>query len=229
MNKETIIQNEVKANFSEFGLNEDERKSFESLILEQIKDKTFEKEEDLKTEIGTMINSFKPSAKLLQQSRTKLMQENAKVLKEFEEYKKKNPEKDPEPKPNTEKEKEKDKEVPEWAKALLDEVKNLKESQDAERKQRTASEKKQAVLKALKPKYNKSFHTTIDVIANAFDFNNEDAETKLTEQISQLAKDNPAMLIEGNDGNKDKNKNNPFMLDKNKDNKAQEEFNKQII
>lgn len=225
MNKETIIQNEVKANFSEFGLNEDERKSFESLILEQIKDKTFEKEEDLKTEIGTMINGFKPSAKLLQQSRTKLMQENAKVLKEFEEYKKRNPEKAPEPEP----EPEKGKEVPEWAKALLDEVKNLKELQEAEKKQRTASEKKQAVLKALKPKYNKSFHTTIDVIANAFDFNNEDAETKLTEQISQLAKDNPAMLVDGNGGDKDKKKNNPFMLDKNKDNNAQEEFNKELI
>lgn len=225
MNKETIIQNEVKANFSEFGLNEDERKSFESLILEQIKDKTFEKEEDLKTEIGTMINGFKPSAKLLQQSRTKLMQENAKVLKEFEEYKKKNPEKANEPEP----EPEKGKEVPEWAKALLDDVKNLKELQEAEKKQRTASEKKQAVLKALKPKYNKSFHTTIDVIANAFDFNNEDAETKLTEQISQLAKDNPAMLVDGNGGDKDKKKNNPFMLDKNKDNNAQEEFNKELI
>lgn len=229
MNKETIIQNEVKANFSEFGLNEDERKSFESLILEQIKDETFEKEEDLKTKIGTMINGFKPSAKLLQQSRTKLMQEKAKVLQEFEDYKKKNPEKEPEPKQDTDNDKDKNKEVPEWAKALLEEVKTLKESQETERKLKKASEKKEAVLKALKPKYSKSFHTTIDVIANAFDFNDENVESKLTEQISQLAKDNPAMLIKGKDKDTEEQKNNPFLLDKDKDNKSQEEFNKNLI
>lgn len=228
MNTENIIQEEVKTSLSEFGLNEEERKSYESLILTQIKDKTFEKEEDLKIEISSRIESLKPSVKLLQQSRTKLMQENAKVLKEFEEYKKKNPLK---PK-DEDKDKPKDEDdngTPEWAKVLMEDIKNLKQAREEEKKQKTIFEKKEAVLKALKPKYNKSFHTTIDVIANGFDFSKEDAESRFTEQISQLAKDNPAMLVDSNDGEKKKTKNNPFLAYKTDADKAQEEFNKNLI
>ena len=228
MNKENIIQEEVKTGLSEFGLNEEERKSYESLILSQIKDKTFEKEEDLKNDIISRVDSLKPSVKLLQQSRTKLMQENAKVLKEFEEYKKNHPQNDKEPEPDKAKRNDGDG-TPEWAKALLEDIKNLKEAREEEKKQKTISEKKEAVLKALKPKYNKSFHTTIDVIAKGFDFSKEDAESKFTEQISQLAKDNPAMLVDSDDEDKNKNKQNPFLAYKTDTNKAQEEFNKKLI
>lgn len=226
MNTENIIQEEVKTSLSEFGLNEEERKSYESLILSQIKDKTFEKEEELKTEITSRIESIKPSVKLLQQSRTKLMQENAKVLKEFEEYKKNNPLKSK----DEEKDKQKDEDngAPEWAKVLMEDIKNLKQAREEEKKQKTILEKKEAVLKALKPKYNKSFHTTIDVIANGFDFSKDDAENKFTEQISQLAKDNPAMLVNSDNGGKNKEKNNPFLAYKQDTDKAQEEFNKNL-
>lgn len=226
MNTENIIQEEVKTSLSEFGLNEEERKSYESLILSQIKDKTFEKEEELKTEITSRIESIKPSVKLLQQSRTKLMQENAKVLKEFEEYKKNNPLKSKDE--EKDKQKDEDNDTPEWAKALMEDIKNLKQAREEEKKQKTILEKKEAVLKALKPKYNKSFHTTIDVIANGFDFSKDDAENKFTEQISQLAKDNPAMLVDSDNGGKNKKKNNPFLAYKQDTDKAQEEFNKNL-
>lgn len=226
MNTENIIQEEVKTNLSEFGLNEEERKSYESLILSQIKDKTFEKEEDLKTEISLRIESLKPSVKLLQQSRTKLMQENAKVLKEFEEYKKNNPLKPKDE--DKDKPKDEDNSTPEWAKVLMEDIKNLKEAREEEKKQKTILEKKESVLKALKPKYNKSFHTTIEVIANGFDFSKDDAEIKFTEQISKLAKDNPAMLVDSDGGDKNKKKNNPFLAYKQDTNEAQEEFNKNL-
>lgn len=205
MEKEIIVQQEVKNGLANFGLNDTERKEYENLILEGLKDKTFEKEEDLTTEVKSRVSYFIPSAKLLQQSRTKLMQDNATLKQQFEDYKKNNPIKDD----KDDKDNKDDKDTPDWAKILRNEFKTLKESLENEKKERLIAENKEKILKSIKKDYNKQSWDMIDLLiqANNVDFSNEYAKDKVKEIISDYATGHPAALIKADEGdNKPDNK-----------------------
>lgn len=194
MEKEIIVQQEVKNGLANFGLNDTERKEYENLILEGLKDKTFEKEEDLTAEVKSRVSYFIPSAKLLQQSRTKLMQDNATLKQQFEDYKKNNPIKD-------DKDDKDDKDTHDWAKTLMDEFKTLKESLENEKKERLIAENKEKILKSIKKDYNKQSWDMIDLLiqANNVDFSNEYAKDKVKEIISDYATGHPAALIKADE------------------------------
>lgn len=209
MEKEIIVQQEVKNGLANFGLNDTERKEYENLILEGLKDKTFEKEEDLTTEVKSRVSYFIPSAKLLQQSRTRLMQENATLKQQFEDYKKSNPKKDDKDDKKDDKDNKDDKDTPDWAKTLMDEFKTLKESHENEKKERLIAENKEKILKSIKKDYNKQSWDMIDLLiqANNVDFSNEYAKDKVKEIISDYATGHPAALIKADeDDNKTDNK-----------------------
>ncbi len=196
MDKEIIIQQEVKNGLAEYGLNEEERKDYENSILDYLKDKTFEKEEDLVEDVKNRVSLFVPSVRLLQKSRTKLQQDNAKLLKDFEDYKKNNPIKKDEPKKQEEDDDENEK-TPSWAKSLIDKINTLEKQAEEEKLQKIMSAKREAVLEKEKAKYNKSFHSTLEIIAKGIDFSADNAETILKEQIAEIIKDNPAFLVKG--------------------------------
>lgn len=207
MEKESIIQEEVKSGLMQYGLSDIERLDYENLILDEFKEKSFEKDEDFVSEVKNRVQSFVPSVRLLQKSRTKLQQDNAKLVKEFEDYKKTNPQKEPEqPKVNpnkTETNTENPKVDPALAtltesiSALKKQIEDMQTQHQEELRRKEITDKKNAIIEKLKPKYNKSFHSTINVIANGFDFSNDDAEALFTNQISELAKENPVMLAKG--------------------------------
>lgn len=207
MEKESIIQEEVKSGLMQYGLNDIERLDYENLILDEFKGKSFEKDEDFVSEVKSRVQSFVPSVRLLQKSRTKLQQDNAKLAKDFEDYKKNNPQKEPE-QPKTEPDtKQANAENPkvdpalatltESISALKKQIEDMQTQHQEELKRKEITDKKNAIIEKLKPKYNKSFHSTINVIANGFDFSSDDAEALFTNQISELAKENPVMLAKG--------------------------------
>lgn len=209
MEKESIIQEEVKSGLMQYGLNDIERLDYENLILDEFKEKSFEKDEDFVSEVKNRVQSFVPSVRLLQKSRTKLQQDNAKLSKDFEDYKKNNPQKEPE-QPKTEPDtKQNNIENPkvdpalatltESISALKKQIEDMQTQHQEELKRKEITDKKNAIIEKLKPKYNKSFHSTINVIANGFDFSSDDAEALFTNQISELAKENPVMLAKGNE------------------------------
>ena len=225
MEKEVIIQQEVKNGLSEYGINEEERKDYENLILEQIKDKEFEKEEDLTNDVKARVQSLVPSVKLLQRRSTKFGQEKAEVLRQFEEYKKNNPIKKEEPKKEPEQE-----DTPAWAKALLNKVEDLEKERIAERKAKELDNKKTATLSALKPKYNKSFYATIDVLAQNIDWSKENAENEFKDLLSGLAKDNPVWLANSEEEHHRDKKNILMSFSSSQaDKEKQEEFNKKLV
>ena len=225
MEKEVIIQQEVKNGLSEYGINEEERREYENLILGQIKDKEFEKEEDLTNDVKARVQSLVPSVKLLQRRSTKFGQEKAEVLRQFEEYKKNNPIKKEEPKKEPEQE-----DTPAWARALLNKVEDLEKERIAERKAKELDNKKTATLSALKPKYNKSFYATIDVLAQNIDWSKENAENEFKDLLSGLAKDNPVWLANaGEEHHKDKRNILMSFSSSQTDKEKQKEFNKKLV
>lgn len=199
MDKEVVIKEQVKSGLSEYGLNETERRDFENVINDTIKDTEFESEEKLTEKVKDLVSNFVPSAKILQKNRTKLMQENAELTKQLLELKnhKGEEEKDEEPKETP------DNDTPAWAKGIMEELSALKAEREAEKQEKKINERKDYILATIKPKYNKSFHSTIDVISKAFDFSKEDAELEFKEQLASLVKDNPTMLAKNEDNEKE--------------------------
>lgn len=227
MEKIEIIQSEVKNGLSDFGLNDEERKDYENLILEQVKDKTFEKEEDLINEVKINVQSFIPSVKILQKSRTKIQQEKSDLQKKLEEYKKNNPQTKTEPPKNPEPPKD---DTPDWAKALLKKIENIEEERESEKKAKIIKDKRENTLSVIKEKYNKSIHSTIDVLANGIDWNKETAENEFKDLLSNLAKDNPVWLVKADDKGNKQEKNILLSTSSIKDDKAkQEEFQKKLV
>ena len=81
-----IITNSVNTELSQFGLNEVERKDFETIIQTEVSalEETADKEEYVKRRV----KDFQASAKLIQKSRTKLAQDKASLEAQLEELKK---------------------------------------------------------------------------------------------------------------------------------------------
>ena len=75
MEKEIIIQNEVKNSLSQYGLNEEERGSYIDILQEQFKELPPETtEEDFIKQVKEKVKTFETSAKIIQKSRTKINQ-----------------------------------------------------------------------------------------------------------------------------------------------------------
>lgn len=169
-----IITNSVNTELSQFGLNEVERKDFETIIQTEVSalEETANKEEYVKRRV----KDFQASAKLIQKSRTKLAQDKASLEAQLEELKKGGEKKD-------EKKDEKKNENPSELEAtltklmqpVLDQVKSLKEDNEKLKQQEKIKENKQKILDGAKSKYAEG---VITISAKNFDFSADDAGDK---------------------------------------------------
>lgn len=163
-----IITNSVNAELSQFGLNEVERKDFETIIQTEVSalEETADKEEYVKKRA----KDFQASAKLIQKSRTKLAQDKASLEAQLEELKKKNPEPNPKENPS-----ELEATLTKLMQPVLDQVKSLKEDNERLKQQEKIKECKQKILDGAKSKYAEG---VITISAKNFDFSADDAGDK---------------------------------------------------
>lgn len=163
-----IITNSVNAELSQFGLNEVERKDFETIIQTEVSalEETADKEEYVKKRA----KDFQASAKLIQKSRTKLAQDKASLEAQLEELKKKNPELNPKENPS-----ELEATLTKLMQPVLDQVKSLKEDNEKLKQQEKIKECKQKILDGAKSKYAEG---VITISAKNFDFSADDAGDK---------------------------------------------------
>jgi hypothetical protein len=163
-----IITNSVNAELSQFGLNEVERKDFETIIQTEVSalEETADKEEYVKKRA----KDFQASAKLIQKSRTKLAQDKASLEAQLEELKKKNPEPNPKENPS-----ELEATLTKLMQPVLDQVKSLKEDNEKLKQQEKIKECKQKILDGAKSKYAEG---VITISAKNFDFSADDAGDK---------------------------------------------------
>lgn len=167
-----IITNSVNAELSQFGLNEVERKDFETIIQTEVSalEETADKEEYVKKRA----KDFQASAKLIQKSRTKLAQDKASLEAQLEELKKKIPEIKPEIKPQ-DNPSELEATLTKLMQPVLDQVKSLKEDNEMLKQQEKVKECKQKILDGAKSKYAEG---VITISAKNFDFSADDAGDK---------------------------------------------------
>lgn len=163
-----IITNSVNAELSQFGLNEVERKDFETIIQTEVSalEETADKEEYVKKRA----KDFQASAKLIQKSRTKLAQDKASLEAQLEELKKKIPEPNPKENPS-----ELEATLTKLMQPVLDQVKSLKEDNEKLKQQEKIKECKQKILDGAKSKYAEG---VITISAKNFDFSADDAGDK---------------------------------------------------
>lgn len=163
-----IITNSVNAELSQFGLNEVERKDFETIIQTEVSalEETADKEEYVKKRA----KDFQASAKLIQKSRTKLAQDKASLEAQLEELKKKIPEHNPKENPS-----ELEATLTKLMQPVLDQVKSLKEDNEKLKQQEKIKECKQKILDGAKSKYAEG---VITISAKNFDFSADDAGDK---------------------------------------------------
>lgn len=164
-----IITNSVNAELSQFGLNEVERKDFETIIQTEVSalEETANKEEYVKKRA----KDFQASAKLIQKSRTKLAQDKASLEAQLEELKKGGEKKD-EKKENPS---ELEATLTKLMQPVLDQVKSLKEDNEKLKQQEKIKECKQKILDGAKSKYAEG---VITISAKNFDFSADDAGDK---------------------------------------------------
>jgi hypothetical protein len=164
-----IITNSVNAELSQFGLNEVERKDFETIIQTEVSalEETADKEEYVKKRA----KDFQASAKLIQKSRTKLAQDKASLEAQLEELKKGGEKKD-EKKENPS---ELEATLTKLMQPVLDQVKSLKEDNEKLKQQEKIKECKQKILDGAKSKYAEG---VITISAKNFDFSADDAGDK---------------------------------------------------
>lgn len=164
-----IITNSVNAELSQFGLNEVERKDFETIIQTEVSalEETADKEEYVKKRA----KDFQASAKLIQKSRTKLAQDKASLEAQLEELKKGGEKKD-EKKDNPS---ELEATLTKLMQPVLDQVKSLKEDNERLKQQEKIKECKQKILDGAKGKYAEG---VITISAKNFDFSADDAGDK---------------------------------------------------
>lgn len=167
-----IITNSVNAELSQFGLNEVERKDFETIIQTEVSalEETADKEEYVKKRA----KDFQASAKLIQKSRTKLAQDKASLEAQLEELKKNIPEIKPEIKPQ-DNPSELEATLTKLMQPVLDQVKSLKEDNEKLKQQEKIKECKQKILDGAKSKYAEG---VITISAKNFDFSADDAGDK---------------------------------------------------
>lgn len=165
-----IITNSVNAELSQFGLNEVERKDFETIIQTEVSalEETVNKEEYVKRRV----KDFQASAKLIQKSRTKLAQEKASLEAQIEELKKNTPSTNPNPE---EKPSELEATLTKLMQPVLEQVQSLKEDNEKLRLQEKTKENKQKILDGAKSKYAEC---VITISAKNFDFSADDAGDK---------------------------------------------------
>lgn len=161
-----IITNSVNAELSQFGLNEVERKDFETIIQTEVSalEETADKEEYVKKRA----KDFQASAKLIQKSRTKLAQDKASLEAQLEELKKGREKKDENPS-------ELEATLTKLMQPVLDQVKSLKEDNEKLKLQEKTKENKQKILDGAKSKYAEG---VITISAKNFDFSADDAGDK---------------------------------------------------
>lgn len=161
-----IITNSVNAELSQFGLNEVERKDFETIIQTEVSalEETADKEEYVKKRA----KDFQASAKLIQKSRTKLAQDKASLEAQLEELKKGREKKDENPS-------ELEATLTKLMQPVLDQVKSLKEDNEKLKLQEKTKENKQKILDGAKSKYAEG---VITISAKNFDFSTDDAGDK---------------------------------------------------
>lgn len=161
-----IITNSVNTELSQFGLNEVERKDFETIIQTEVSalEETANKEEYVKRRV----KDFQASAKLIQKSRTKLAQEKASLEAQLEELKKGGEKNDENPS-------ELEATLTKLMQPVLDQVKSLKEDNERLKQQEKTKENKQKILDGAKSKYAEG---VITISAKNFDFSADDAGDK---------------------------------------------------
>lgn len=164
-----IITNSVNAELSQFGLNEVERKDFETIIQTEVSalEETADKEEYVKKRA----KDFQASAKLIQKSRTKLAQDKASLEAQLEELKKGGEKKDE----KKENQSELEVTLTKLMQPVLDQVKSLKEDNEKLKQQEKIKECKQKILDGAKSKYAEG---VITISAKNFDFSADDAGDK---------------------------------------------------
>lgn len=164
-----IITNSVNAELSQFGLNEVERKDFETIIQTEVSalEETADKEEYVKKRA----KDFQASAKLIQKSRTKLAQDKASLEAQLEELKKGGEKKDE----KKENQSELEATLTKLMQPVLDQVKSLKEDNEKLKQQEKIKECKQKILDGAKSKYAEG---VITISAKNFDFSADDAGDK---------------------------------------------------
>lgn len=165
-----IITNSVNAELSQFGLNEVERKDFETIIQTEVSalEETADKEEYVKKRA----KDFQASAKLIQKSRTKLAQDKASLEAQLEELKKGGEKKDEKKDENPS---ELEATLTKLMQPVLDQVKSLKEDNEKLKLQEKTKENKQKILDGAKSKYAEG---VITISAKNFDFSADDAGDK---------------------------------------------------
>ena len=165
-----IITNSVNAELSQFGLNEVERKDFETIIQTEVSvlGETDNKEEYIKKRA----KDFQASAKLIQKSRTKLAQDKASLEAQIEELKKDTPSKDNN---NEEKKSELELTLTKLMQPVLEQVQSLREDNEKLKQQEKIKENKQKILDGAKSKYADG---VIAASAKNFDFSTDDASDK---------------------------------------------------
>ena len=165
-----IITNSVNAELSQFGLNEVERKDFETIIQTEVSvlGETDNKEEYIKKRA----KDFQASAKLIQKSRTKLAQDKASLEAQIEELKKNTPSTNPNPE---EKPSELELTLTKLMQPVLEQVQSLREDNEKLKQQEKIKENKQKILDGAKSKYADG---VIAASAKNFDFSTDDASDK---------------------------------------------------
>lgn len=237
MEKEVIIQNEVKNGLSQYGLNEEERGSYVNILQEQFKELSPEiTEEDFTKQVKEKVKTFETSAKIIQKSRTKInqsAQEKDTQIKELmakvEELSKKTttPDVKPPQEPAQEPQK-KDDTVLEMLKSMQDKMNKIEQDRENEKKEKQLNEKKTNILQAVKKDYSKQLEPIIDLIAKSVDFSLDDAEDKFKSNVSDWIKNNSTSIPKSDDFS-DGNINIENILGLGKEKQKEEEERKKML
>lgn len=182
-----IITNSVNAELSQFGLNEVERKDFETIIQTEVSvlGETDNKEEYIKKRA----KDFQASAKLIQKSRTKLAQDKASLEAQIEELKKNttstNEKNTTSTNTNTEENtSELESTLTKLMQPVLEQIQSLKEDNEKLKQQEKIKENKQKILDGAKSKYADG---VITASAKNFDFSTDDASDKFEALCSEFS------------------------------------------
>ena len=233
MEKEIIIQNEVKNSLSQYGLNEEERGSYIDILQEQFKELPSETtEEDFIKQVKAKVKTFETSAKIIQKTRTKINQsanEKDAQIKELmakvEELSKKTTTPDVKPPQKTP---QNDDTVLEMLKSMQDKMNKIEQDRENEKKEKQLNEKKTNILQAVKKGYSKQLEPIIDLIAKSVDFSLDDAEDNFKKNVSDWIKNNSTSIPKSDDFS-DGNINIENILGLGKEKQEEEEKRKKML
>lgn len=237
MEKEIIIQNEVKNGLSQYGLNEEERGSYVNILQEQFKELSPEiTEEDFTKQVKEKVKLFETSAKIIQKSRTKInqsAQEKDTQIKELmakvEELSKKTTPPDVKtPQEPAQEPQKKDDTVLEMLKSMQDKMNKIEQDRENEKKEKQLNEKKTNILQAVKKDYSKQLEPIIDLIAKSVDFSLDDAEDNFKKNVSDWIKNNSTSIPKSDDFS-DGNINIENILGLGKEKQEEEEKRKKML